>query len=372
MSIKNIEPALLLLADGTVFNGMGNGIENGGELCFNTGMTGYQETFTDPSYAGQLLICTHVHIGNYGCVPTETESHKPWINGLICRSLQSFHSRLNPESESLYNWLSKHQVPFIEGIDTRALVRHLRRTGAQNALIAKASTPETVLKQMLHNLPSMQGQALGPKVSCTTPRDLGNPNAKFRVACVDFGIKESMITCLVERGVFCRVFPMNSSFREIMNWNPDGFLLSNGPGDPAAMPEAIALVSEILSTKKPVFGICMGHQLLSLALNLKTFKMHHGHRGLNHPVLNLQSGKGEITSQNHGFAVSLESLSENPDLILTHKHLNDGTVAGIRHKSLPFFSVQYHPEASAGPHDSRYLFDDFIELLETHHSAELV
>jgi len=372
MSTTTFVPAILLLSDGTQFEGKGNGLEKGGELCFTTAMTGYQETFTDPSYAGQLLICTHVHVGNYGCVPTEAESGRPRLNGVICRSMQSYFSRFGEAVESLSDWLTRQEVPFIEGIDTRALVRHLRHTGAQNGIIACASTSEHELRQRLLSLPAMQGQALGPNVSCTTPWEMGNSESQHRVACIDFGIKNSMVKCLTERGAFCRVFPMHTPIREILEWNPSGFLLSNGPGDPAAMPEAIQLVTEILALKKPVFGICMGHQLFSLALGLDTFKMHFGHRGLNHPVLNLESENGEITSQNHGFAVSMESLGNNPDLILTHRHLNDETIAGLRHKTLPFFSVQYHPEASPGPHDSRYLFDTFIELLDTHHSAELV
>jgi len=358
-----MEKGVLALADGTRYEGYWNGIEASGELCFNTAMTGYQETYTDPSYFNQILISTHVHIGNYGCNKTEYESHRPQISGLVVRSIETFGYRTKGETVGLVEWLNRFNVPFLSGIDTRALVRKLRKNGSQNAIITSALCSDEEITKKTNAVPSMQGLSLAKEVSRKQFDDYGNPESDIRIACIDFGIKQSIINQLVGLGSYCRVFPMHSSINELMSFNPHGFFLSNGPGDPSSMHEVIELIQELLKTRRPIFGICLGHQLLGLSLGLKTFKMHHGHRGLNHPIINTLTGKGEITSQNHGFSIVLDDLNNQEDIIVTHKHLNDSSIAGIRHKYQPAFSVQYHPESSPGPHDSRYLFEEFYQYL---------
>jgi len=355
--------ALLLLKDGTRLEGLSAGaqVTISGELCFNTAMTGYQETFTDPSYFGQILISTHVHIGNYGYKPEESESDKIQINGLICRNLSFHSSRMG--AQPLSDWFNEHKKPIMYGVDTRALVKKIRNEGAINAaLTTDPNTSWEDLISLLNKTPSMEGLNLSKSVSSNEIRDLGPENASFKVALIDFGFKRNIVRCLLERNSKVRIFPMETELTQILDWQPHGILLSNGPGDPASMPDQIKLVADMVKTGLPIFGICLGHQLLALSQGLRTVKMHHGHRGINHPILNKLTGKGEITSQNHGFAVTEIDLKDD-NVEVTHVHLNDHTIAGIKFKDRPIFSVQYHPESAPGPHDSRYLFDLFFDNL---------
>lgn len=365
MSTSLQKTSILMLNDGTVYRGSSpfKTATASGEICFNTGMTGYQEIFTDPSYAGQIVVATHVHIGNYGTHPLENESGKIQIAGLVCRSFSEFFSR-NEAAESLRKFFEDQQIPVIEGVDTRALVRHIRSEGAMNALISTESQDLEQLKEQLRQIPSMEGLELSSQVSTDKEYCVGNPQARFRVALLDLGVKRQIIQCLTDRDCYVKVFPAKTRFEEMETFQPHGYLGSNGPGDPSAMDYAVETVQQIIHAGRPYFGICLGHQVFAKSLGMGTFKMFNGHRGINHPVLNVISGKGEITSQNHGFAVSVEDLQNHPNAELTHLHLNDQTVAGIRHKNGKAFSVQYHPEAGPGPHDSRYLFDQFIELME--------
>jgi carbamoyl-phosphate synthase small subunit len=359
--MENSNEAILLLEDGTFFKGISIGKKGmtGGEIAFNTGMTCYQEVFTDPSYYGQILTMTTSHIGNYGTHEFENESDSIKISGLVVKKFSTSFSR--PSSKkSLQDLLEENGIVGISDIDTRALVRHIRSKGAMNAIISSDSLELDFLKSKLAEIPSMEGLELSSKVATTEVYDKGEGNC-HRVALLDFGVKRNIVNCLVERDCHVRVFPLNSTLKELEDFAPDGFMLSNGPGDPSAMSSSIKLVGELVKTGKPIFGICLGHQILGLSQGLKTEKMFNGHRGINHPVKNLKTGKGEITSQNHGFVVSHASLSNNPEIELTHIHLNDHSVAGIQIKNKPVFTVQYHPEASAGPHDSRYLFDQFVE-----------
>jgi len=361
---NRMKPAVLLLEDGSLFRGSstGNDGTSWGELCFNTGMTGYQEIFTDPSYFGQIVVMASPHIGNYGVRRDESESDAMHISGLVCREFSPYASR--PASdETLSKALERAGKVAIQGVDTRALVRHLRDHGSMNAILSTEILDLDELKKLLSEAPSMEGLELSSRVSTRDAYELGSPDSKIRVAAIDFGMKKSIARQLVDRGVFLKVFPMNTSVSEMEQWGPKAYFLSNGPGDPSAMDESIVRVREVLALGKPVFGICLGHQLLALAQGLKTSKMHHGHRGINHPVLNLETGKAEITSQNHGFVVEQNSLEQHGELVLTHRHLNDGSVAGMRMRNRPVFSVQYHPEAGPGPRDSRYLFDQFIDLI---------
>lgn len=356
--------AVLLLDDGTVFHGKAAGAVGtaSGEIAFNTGMTGYQEIFTDPSYFGQMLVMAAAHIGNYGVHPDEIESESVKISGMICKKFSDTFSRPGAET-SLQEYFERDGVVAICDVDTRALIRHIRHKGAMNAIISSETTDIEELKTKLKSTPSMEGLELSSKVTCKEAYELGDPASSFRVAVLDLGVKKNILRCLLERNCFLKVFPMHTAVAEMEAWNPDGYMLSNGPGDPEAMTETAALVKEIIETDKPVFGICLGHQIISLAQGLTTEKMFNGHRGINHPVKNIQTGKGEITSQNHGFVVTKESAEAHPDIEITHLHLNDGSLAGIRLTNRPVFSVQYHPESSPGPHDSRYLFDQFISAL---------
>lgn len=357
--------ALLLLEDGTIFYGKSVSDKEHtafGEICFNTGMTGYQEIFTDPSYFGQIMVLTNAHIGNYGAANDEVESDSIKIAGLVCKNFSYTYSRPHAD-ESLEQFLDRNETFAISDVDTRALVSHIREHGAQNAVISTRVDEIDALKVALNAVPSMAGLELSSQVSTKEPYFFGDPDAPYKVAVLDIGVKKNILRCLAERGAYLKVFPFDASFEEMSEWNPDGYFLSNGPGDPEPLFDAIATTQKILEAEKPLFGICLGHQVLALANGVSTFKMHNGHRGINHPVLNLITQRGEITSQNHGFAVSKEEVEAHEDLEITHSHLNDQTVAGIRVKSKPAFSVQYHPEASPGPHDSRYLFDEFITSL---------
>lgn len=359
------QPAALLLEDGNVFygNAFGKIGTTYGEICFNTGMTGYQEVFTDPSYYGQVLIMNSVHIGNYGVKPEDVESDSVKIKGLIARNLAVQYSREHA-SGSLQDYLKEHEIVAIDGIDTRALVAHIRAKGAMNCVISSEQTDTAFLKAKLAECPSMNGLELASVVSTKEVYELGYSDSPIRVAVMDYGVKKNILNCLVERGVHVKVFPAKTPLQEVKQFNPHGYFISNGPGDPAAMPYAVETVQAILEENKPVFGICLGHQLLALANGVTTFKMHHGHRGLNHPVKNILTGKAEITTQNHGFGVDPEAVKKAAHLEVTHINLNDDSVEGIRMKNKPAFSVQYHPEATPGPHDSRYLFDDFVEMIK--------
>ena len=362
MKYQTRKKALILLADGTIFHGKAVGGKQGtafGEVCFNTGMTGYQEIFTDPSYFGQLMVTTNAHIGNYGVNNQEAESEGVKIAGLICRNFSYNYSR-DLADDSLENFLNQNNLLAISDVDTRALVGYIRDNGAQNAVISTDVENIELLKKQLAEVPQMKGLELASKVSTKEPYFFGDENASYKISALDIGIKENILRNLSKRDCYIKVFPYNSSFSELSSFNPDGYFLSNGPGDPEPLHQAIATAKDILASNKPLFGICLGHQVLALANGISTFKMHNGHRGINHPIKNLLTGKGEITSQNHGFAIDREQAEEHPDVEITHVHLNDNTVAGIRIKNKPVFSVQYHPEASPGPHDAEYLFDQFI------------
>jgi carbamoyl-phosphate synthase small subunit len=354
--------ALLVLEDGTIFKGKAIGKigSTEGEIAFNTGMTGYQEVFTDPSYLGQILIMTTSHIGNYGTHSEEIESDGIKISGLVTKKFSTRFSRPSG-NKSLNELMEENDTVGISDIDTRALVRHIRNKGAMNAIISSENLDENSLLEKVKEIPSMSGMELASKVSTKQSYVVGDENAQYKVALIDFGVKKNIVRCLIDRGCQVKVFPLDSNLDEINSYNPDGYMLSNGPGDPSAMPNCISLVREIVDTNKPVFGICLGHQILGLSQGLSTEKMFNGHRGINHPIKNLMTGRGEITSQNHGFVISSDSIQNHKEIKVTHIHLNDNTVAGIELLNKPVFSVQYHPEASAGPHDSRYLFDQFID-----------
>jgi carbamoyl-phosphate synthase small subunit len=355
--------AYLLLEDGLLVEGTAIGKigTTGGEICFNTGMTGYQEIYTDPSYYGQIIVNTTAHIGNYGAVDEEQESGNTKIAGVVVNDFAEQYSRKEAK-ESLQNYLERNGVVGIAGVDTRMLVRYIRSKGAMNALISSVLSPDE-MKAELKKVPSMEGLELSSVVSTKEPYFIGDANAPTKIAALDLGIKNNILRNLAKRGCYIKVFPAKTTHEEMSKWNPDGYFISNGPGDPSVMTYAIKTVKEAVNSDKPVFGICLGHQLLALSCGLSTYKMHHGHRGLNHPVKNLITGKGEMTSQNHGFAVNEKEIEKNPSVEVTHLHLNDNTIMGIRLKDKKAFSVQYHPEASPGPHDSNYLFDQFLEMI---------
>jgi len=362
MKYTALQPAVLVLQDGTVFQGKSAGVigTTTGEIAFNTGMTGYQEIFTDPSYFGQIVVMASPHIGNYGVHPDEIESDHLKISGLVCKKFSVSYSRPAGES-SLQKYFERDNLVGICELDTRALVRHIRQKGAMNAIISSEILDIEKLKEKLKLVPSMDGLELASKACTKKAFTAGNPDAAYKVSLLDLGVKKNIIRCLVDRGCYVKVFPTDATLDEILAFEPDGILLSNGPGDPSVMHDTIETVKKITETNLPVFGICLGHQLLALSQGLKTKKMHNGHRGINHPIKNLITGKCEITSQNHGFVVDMEDAKKNKDVEVTHVHLNDGTLAGLRLKNKKVFSVQYHPEAFPGPHDSRYLFDDFVE-----------
>ena len=359
------KPAILILKDGSIHHGKSFGLigTTTGEVCFNTGMTGYQEVFTDPSYYGQVLIMNSVHVGNYGVSDNDVESDTVKIRGLIGRNLEEQYSRKLAKG-SLDQYLKDNRIVAIEGIDTRALVTHVRTKGAMNCIISSEISDVEQLKSMLAEVPSMNGLELASLVSTQQSYEMGNPDAPVRIAVIDYGIKKHILECMVERGAFVKVHPAKTSLEELKAFNANGYFISNGPGDPAAMDYAVQTVKEVLKEDKPVFGICLGHQLLALANDIPTFKMHHGHRGLNHPVKNLVTGKCEITTQNHGFGVDPEAVRNSSQVEITHVNLNDSSIEGIRVKGKPAFSVQYHPESTPGPHDSRYLFDEFIQMVK--------
>jgi len=366
------QPAVLLLEDGTVFHGksVGKTGTTTGEICFNTGMTGYQEIFTDPSYFGQILVATNAHIGNYGTKNSDTESDSIKIAGFICKNYTWQYSR-KVADESIQEYFEREELVGISDVDTRAIVRHIRQKGAMNAIISSENTNVDELKKQLTKVPSMEGLELASKVSTDEAYYMGDPHASLKVAVLDFGVKRNILRCMVDRGCYLQIFPAKTPYEKIVGWNPDGYFLSNGPGDPATMDYAVETAKKVLVQDKPLFGICLGHQLLALAVDIPTYKMHHGHRGINHPVKNLVTGKSEITSQNHGFGVSPKAIEDNKDNVqITHKNLNDGTIEGIQVIGKKAFSVQYHPEASPGPHDARYLFDQFVQLMRNNSGSD--
>jgi carbamoyl-phosphate synthase small subunit len=371
------KPAKLALEDGTVFEGTSIGAagEADGEVVFNTSMTGYQEILTDPSYRGQIVTMTYTEIGNYGVNAEDVESRHPQVAGFIVREESRIHSNFR-SAGSLNDYLLQHNIVGLAGIDTRALVRHIRSQGALKGIISSVDLDDASLVRKAQHSPGLVGRDLVREVipaqarqwserlhqleestAAATAETAGQPP---HVVCLDFGMKWNIARHLAERGNRVTILPGTASAAEVLAQQPDGIFLSNGPGDPEPLDYAIRTIRELLGTR-PMFGICLGHQLLSLACGAKTFKLKFGHRGSNQPVLNVESGRVEITSQNHGFAVEEASLPAN--LKITHRNLNDNTVAGVRHTELPAFSVQYHPEASAGPHDSAYLFDQFQQQL---------
>jgi carbamoyl-phosphate synthase small subunit len=369
--MKQKTSAYLVLKDGTVFKGFGFGslITHSGEVVFNTSMTGYQEILTDPSYAGQIVVMTYPHIGNYGINTEDVESCKIYARGLVVKEVSEIFSN-HRATMSLQKYLEKEGVPGICGIDTRALVRHIREKGAMPAILATGKQKSLeVLKEQAKNLTEMKGQNLAQKVSCeksylySVARRTSHVARRFRVIAYDFGIKQNILRLLEAHGCDVTVVPYDYDADKILKAKTkvDGVFLSNGPGDPAACYESIDQVKKLIG-KKPLFGICLGHQILSLALGAKTYKLKFGHHGGNQPVKNLEKETVEITAQNHGFAVDPQTLPH--EVKVTHIHLNDQTVSGIKHESMPLFSVQYHPEASPGPHDSTYLFHEFVELMK--------
>ena len=362
MQYNQRKKAIILLEDGTIFHGKSIGKEGSafGEVCFNTGMTGYQEIFTDPSYFGQLMVTTNAYIGNYGVKEDEVESDSVKIAGLICRNFTYNFSRYG-DIDSLFNFFEKYNLLAISDVDTRALVSYIRDNGAMNAVISTEIDNIDDLKKQLAKIPSMDGLELASKVSTKQPYFYGEENAKYKIAALDLGIKKNILRNLAKRDCYIKVFPYDTSFNEMKSWNPDAYFISNGPGDPEPLKSAQNVAKEVIENNFPLFGICLGHQIIALANGISTYKMYNGHRGINHPVKNLITGRGEITSQNHGFAINREETEAHKDIRITHIHLNDDTVAGIEMNSKNCFSVQYHPEASPGPHDASYLFDQFIE-----------
>ena len=366
MKYTQRKKAILLLADGTIFEGKSIGKDGSayGEICYNTGMTGYQEVFTDPSYFGQLMLTTNAHIGNYGVNNEEIESDSIKISGLVCKNFSFNYSRENAQ-ETLESYFEKNNLMAISDIDTRAVVRYIRDKGTMNAIISTETNIE-ILKDKLKSVPNMDGLELASKVSTKEPYFFGDENAAIKISALDIGIKKNILRNLVARDAYVKVFPYNTDFATMSAWNPDGYFISNGPGDPEPLIQAQEVAKQILEQNKPLFGICLGHQIIALSQGISTYKMLNGHRGINHPILNLETKKGEVTSQNHGFAIDREATENNKNVSITHVHLNDNTVAGIRVNGKPCFSVQYHPEASPGPHDSVYLFDQFIQLIQDH------
>jgi carbamoyl-phosphate synthase small subunit len=380
-----LNPAVLALEDGTVFEGWSFGApaERTGEVVFNTAITGYQEIFTDPSYSGQIVVLTNPQIGNYGANQSDNEAARPYIEGLVVREFSPLASNWRSD-ETAQEFLTTNGVPVIAGIDTRALVRHLRSRGVMRGVLSATSTDAAALVDRARSSPSMTGLDLATRVSTPesyqwikpaepcSPSDLESDPAaqRFHVVAYDFGIKRNILRRLVSAGCRVTVVPAATSAEDTLALKPDGVFLSNGPGDPEPLTHPAAQVRKLIG-HVPIFGICLGHQILGLALGAKTYKLKFGHRGANHPVLNKITGKVEITSHNHGFAVDPDSLNLN-EVEITHSNLNDETLEGFRHRNHPVFCVQYHPEAAPGPHDSRYLFDDFVTLMTDHRPSPAV
>ena len=357
-------PALLVLEDGRTFRGRSWAAEGEvcGEMVFNTSMTGYQEVLTDPSYAGQIVCMTYPLIGNYGVNEADSESTRPWVEGFVVREASRITSNWRAE-ESLESYLKRWNIVAIEGIDTRALVRHIRDKGAMRACLSTIDLDEKSLIEKARRSPPMENRELASVVTTREPYDFAaQGEERFHVVCYDFGVKKNSLRELAQLGVRTTVVPASTSAEEVLALKPDGIFLSNGPGDPASMNKEVAEIRELLKAQVPMFGICFGHQLLGRALGAKTFKLVFGHRGGNQPVQELSNRTVEITSHNHGFAVSAESLP--PEVEITHINLNDQCVEGMRHRTLPVISVQYHPEAAPGPHDAEHHFQRFVKLME--------
>jgi carbamoyl-phosphate synthase small subunit len=377
-----MDRAILALEDGTVFEGLSAGARSEcyGEVVFNTAITGYQEVFTDPSYSGQIVVLSYPHIGNYGTAPEDSESARPYIEGLVVREFSQLASNWRSK-EHASDFLSKARIPVISEIDTRLLVRRLRSQGVMRGVVSTIELDPAKLVEKARQVPSMAGLDLATGVSTKhryawtkgiegcSPSDLVGETREPRrhVVAYDFGIKHNILRRLVHSGCRVTVVPALTSAEDVLELKPDGVFLSNGPGDPEPLVEQAANVRRLIG-RVPIFGICLGHQILGLALGGKTYKLKFGHRGANHPVLNLTNQRVEITSHNHGFAVDPDSLNLN-ELEITHVNLNDKTLEGFRHRTLPVFCVQYHPEAAPGPHDSHYLFEEFVRLMDTHAQA---
>ncbi len=371
-----MQRAVLALEDGTVFEGSSFGVpaERSGEVVFNTALTGYQEVFTDPSYAGQIVILTNPQIGNYGTSANDNEGARPYIEGLAVREFSPLASNWRSDTGAA-EFLVRHGIPIISGLDTRALVRHLRTRGVMRGVLSATEFDAARLVERARSIPSMVGMDLAGRVTTSepytwtqpveacSPSELLPPPAepRFHVVAYDFGIKRNILRRLVHSGCRVTVVPALTSAEEVLALAPDGVFLSNGPGDPEPLEAQAANVRKLLG-RKPIFGICLGHQVLGRALGARTYKLKFGHRGANHPVLNKLTNRVEITSHNHGFAVDPDSFNPN-EVEITHVNLNDQTLEGFRHRTCPAFGVQYHPEAAPGPHDSLYLFDDFIKLM---------
>ena len=381
-----VRPAVLALEDGRVFNGRAAGActRRGGEVVFNTSLTGYQEVFSDPSYSGQIVCLTYPHIGNVGTNLDDQESQRPFIEALIVREFSRLASNWR-STETAQDYLDRHHIPVIWDLDTRALVRHIRHVGALRGIVSTDGTPAERLIEEARAVPSMSGLELASRVSCAKPYswDQGSisglsmaetdktvaekESQRFRVVAYDFGIKQNILRILVDSDCDVQIVPARTPAEDVLAMKPDGVFLSNGPGDPEPVTYAVENIRKLLG-RVPVFGICLGHQLCGLALGGRTYKLKFGHHGSNHPVKNMRTGHIEITAQNHGFVVDPDSLPAS-DVEITHVNLNDYTNEGMRHRSLPLFSVQYHPEASPGPHDSHYLFRSFTEMMNEHSSA---
>ena len=362
--MRKHQKAILFLEDGLFFKGksLGSLGETSGEVCFNTGMTGYQEILTDPSYAKQMIVMCSPHIGNYGTNESDVESSNIYASGFIIKN-ESLSPSNWRSSSSLEEFLKSNKVVGIQDIDTRALTIHIRNNGSMKGIISTNDFDIDSLAKKTKDIRSMEGLDLAKEVSRkekTTLCSVDNP--KYKIAAIDYGMKSNIYDILLEKNAEVTIFPASVTAEEVLKYNPDGIFLSNGPGDPSAVSYGIEAVKKLLGTK-PIFGICLGHQILALALEAKTFKMKFGHRGINQPVKNLKTNKIEITSQNHGFAVSNDSLASN--IIVTHTHLNDNTIAGIECEDMNAYSVQYHPEASPGPHDSRYVFKKFFNMMDS-------
>ena len=367
MTHRSEVPGFLLLEDGTLFHGTvpAETPPTVAEVVFTTNMSGYQEVFTDPSYDGQIVVMTAPMIGNYGVNDADPESAKPQVAGVVMRELSKNYSSWRAEGD-LGEWLLANRIPVIDGVDTRRLTKHLRTVGVMRGVIGTGDSPSNEAKAALEACPSMEGLDLASRVSTRERYAWGDPQAHWHIVAYDFGIKRNILRLFSDHGCHVTVLPATTSAEEALDLNPDGIFLSNGPGDPAAVEYAPAIVRTIASKGVPIFGICLGHQILGLTYGARTVKMPYGHRGGNHPVRDIASGRVLITSQNHGFAVEggEEGIKGVSELEVTHVNLNDGTVEGFRHRELPVISVQYHPEASPGPHDSHYLFAEFIQLMQ--------
>lgn len=375
MTNSHDEPGFLLLEDGTLFRGRLGATSSDttvAEVVFTTNMSGYQEVFTDPSYRGQIVVMTAPMIGNYGVNAADPESKGAQVAGIVVRELSKQYSNWRAEGD-LQGWLATSHVPVLEGVDTRRLTRHLRTAGVMRGVIARGTEPTAEALAALDACPSMEGLDLATRVSTRERYEYGNPKAPYHIVAYDFGIKTNILRLFDEHECRVTVVPATTPPEDVLALNPNGVFLSNGPGDPAAVEYAPAAVHAIADRGVPIFGICLGHQILGLTYGAHTVKMPYGHHGGNHPVKEVATGRVLITSQNHGFAVAgnEREIPGAPELAVTHVNLNDGTVEGLRHRELPIFAVQYHPEAAPGPHDARPLFDEFLDTVRAHEAGNV-